>query len=173
MSASHKVLARNSQSAFEKATQAAAIGIADVYAGAFGMGSQDIAIARPNAPQVPPPVTLGRTIALDLGGNWWKRWWVQRRGYQAYAASFHDLIKSETNPVISELRDDLALSVRSDAIASFDAFLSEQMSVFETLDRMQRASPEELEAFVEANSPRDRRLLLQNTLETLSCYAEA
>ncbi len=98
---------------------------------------------------------------------------MQRRGYKAYAASFYDLIKSETNPVISELRDDLAQSVRADAISSFDAFLSEQMSVFETLDRMQRASPEELNAFMEQNSPKERRLLLQNTLETLSCYAEA
>lgn len=173
LSASHKVLGRNSQTAFEKATQHAAISFADIYASAFGMGPQDIAIARPNAPQVPPPVTLGRTIALDLGGGWWKRWWLQRRGYKAYAASFHELIKSETNPVISELRDDLAQSLRTEAIATFDAFLSEQMSVFETLDRMQRASPEELDAFLQENSPQDRRLLLQNTLETLSCYAGA
>ena len=83
------------------------------------------------------------------------------------------MIKSETNPVISELRDDLAQSLRTEAIATFDAFLSEQMSVFETLDRMQRASPEELDAFLQENSPQDRRLLLQNTLETLSCYAGA
>jgi len=173
LSASHKVLGRNSQTAFEKATQAAAAGVAEIYAGAFGMGPQDIAIARPNAPQVPPPVTLGRTIALDLGGGWWKRWWVQRRGYKAYAASFYEFIKSETNPVISELRDDLAQSVKADAISTFDAFLSEQMSVFETLDRTQRASPAELNAFMEENSPKERRLFLQNTLETLSCYAEA
>lgn len=171
LSASHKVLGRNSLSAFDKATQAASVSIAEIYLGAFGMGPKDIAIARPNAPQVPPPVTLGRTIALDLGGSWWKRWWVQRRGYKAYAAGFYDLIKSETNPVISELRDDLAQSLRTDAIASFDAFLNEQLSVFETLDRRHRASPEEKSAFLDQNAPQDRRLLLQNTLETLSRYA--
>jgi hypothetical protein len=171
LSSSHKVLGRNSQSAFDKATQDAVSAIADIYGAAFGMSKNDFDIFPPNAPQVPPPVTLGRTIALDLGGSWWKRWWLQRRGYKAYAASFYDLIKSETSPVIDELRDDLANGLKEEAIASFDAFLNEQMSVFESLDRMKRASPKELEAFIQKNSPRERRAVLQNTLETLSEYA--
>lgn len=171
LSSSHKVLARNSQTTFERATQDAAGAIATIYKRAFDLGADDIDIARPSAPQVLPPVTLGRTIALDLGGTWWKRWWMQKRGYKAYASEFHDLIKSETSPVIAELRDDLAQNVRDEAMAEFDAFLSEQMSVFDTLDRMQHASPEELQAFVQEKSPAERRQLLQNTLETLSLYA--
>lgn len=171
LSSSHKVLARKSVVAFEAATRAAAKDFANIYGRAFSLGAEDLNIALPRPPQVPAPVSLGRTIALDLNATWWKRWWLQRRGYQAYAASFHDLIKSETSPIISELRDDLACAVRDEAVASFEAFLSEQMSVFVTLNEMQQASPEELQAYIVKNSPRERHALLADTLDTLSEYA--
>ncbi|MFK7761767.1 MAG: dynamin family protein [Roseobacter sp.] len=171
LSSSHKVLARNSTNAFEKATQMASREFSEIYARTFSLGPDDINIAVPRPPQVPAPVSLGRTIALDLNASWWKRWWLQRKGYKAYAANFHDLIKSETDPVISELRDDLAKGVRDEAVATFESFLNEQLSVFETLDRMHRASPEEMEAFVSRNSPRERRALLEKTLSTLNEYA--
>jgi len=173
LSAAHKVLARNSQSAFDKATQAATNEIAAVYQGAFGIGPKDMDITRPRAPQVPAPVSLGRTIALDLGGNWWKRWWMQRRGYRAYAEKFYELIKTETNPLISELRDDLSIGVRAEALSSFDAFLSEQMSVFDTLLSQKTASPEALQRYVAAHSPRERRVALEEALATLNEYAKS
>lgn len=173
LSASHKVLARNSQSAFDKATKAAAADVMDVYAQAFDLGGNTFDIARPRPPLVPPPVTLGRTIALDLSGRWWKRWWLQRRGHKAYAESFFDLIKSETSPVIKELRDDLAQSVRDEAIAVFDAFLSEQLAVFERLDCMQTASPAELTDYIARHAPQEKRALLERVMATLNEYAES
>lgn len=171
LNASHKVLGRNSQAAFEKATQAAAAEFTDIYMRAFGLGPDHIGISRPRAPQVPPPVSLGRTIALDLSGSWWKRWWLQRRGYKAYAESFYDLIKSETNPMISELREDLAQAVKQEAMASFESFLSEQKSVFETLAEMHKASPAQLEAYAARHSPLERREAVNRTLDALSDYA--
>ena len=171
LNSSHKVLSRNSQSKFEKATRDAALEISGLYRSAYGLLPEDISITLPNAPHVPPPVTLGRTIALDLGGSWWKRWWMQRRGYKAFTSDFYDLIKSETNPIIAELRDDLAHSVQQEALAAFDAFLSEQMLVFDTLDHLDRANPKELQDFIRKSAPQDRRQLLQHTLETLSAYA--
>ena len=171
LNSSHKVLSRNSQSKFENATRDAAREISAVYRSAYGLLPEEISITLPNAPHVPPPVTLGRTIALDLGGSWWKRWWMQRRGYNTFASEFYDLIKSETNPIIAELRDDLAHSVQQEALAAFDAFLSEQMLVFDTLDHLDRANPKELQDFIRKSAPQDRRQLLQHTLETLSAYA--
>lgn len=168
LSAAHKVLARNSQSAFDKATQEASAEFARIYEGAFGIGPKDLDITRPRAPQVPSPVTLGRTIALDLGGSWWKRWWMKRRGYKAYAESFFELIKSETSPLISDLRDDMAQSIQDDVLVSFDAFLSEQMSVFETLMDKKTSSPEALKAYIEEHSPRERRAALESALATLN-----
>ncbi|MEP1611668.1 MAG: dynamin family protein [Roseobacter sp.] len=171
LSSSHRVLARNSVSLFEKATQNAACDVAGIYAQAFSLDLEDISIALPRAPQVPSPVSLGRTIALDLSAHWWKRWWLQRRGYEAYAANFYDLMKSETTPVISELRDDLAQSVRDESVAVFDAFLDEQFSVFDTMVRMKASDPDQLQAYMAKNSLRERGILLERAIEILEEYA--
>lgn len=171
LNASHKVLARKSQAAFEAATKAAADEVSEIYARVFSVGPRELQISLPRAPQVPAPVSLGRTIALDLNGSWWKRWWLQRRGYKAYAQSFHDLIKSETNPMIAELRDDLAQGVRDEACTNFEAFLNELLSVFETLDRMQQAGSDEIQAFVAGKSAAEQRDLMERTLKTLNGFA--
>ncbi len=171
LNSSHKVLARNSVSAFDKATRSVAEDVSTLYAQAFSLDPEDIDIALPRAPQVPAPVSLGRTIALDLNAAWWKRWWRQRRGYKAYAAQFYDLIKSETVPVVSELRDDLAEGVRQNALESFESFLNEQLSVFETLERTQSANPDELPDVAATTAPRERRAALAQAVETLNEYA--
>lgn len=171
LSSSHKVLARKSKAAFEAAAQGTSQALSQLYLQAFGLSAEEIAISQPPAPQVPPPVSLGRTIALDLNGSWWKRWWLHRRGYKTYAASFYDLIKAETNPFVDELRDDLAQGVRDTALQDFDAFLAEQKSVFTSLDRMAQADPEALRAHVARTTPPDTQALLGRTLDTLSEYA--
>ncbi|WP_300013971.1 dynamin family protein [uncultured Roseobacter sp.] len=171
LSSSHKVLARKSKAAFEAAAQGASEALSQLYLQAFGLSPEEIAISQPRAPQVPPPVSLGRTIALDLNGSWWKRWWLHRRGYKTFAANFYELIKTETNPFVDELRDDLAQGVRDTALQAFDAFLTEQKSVFTSLDRMAQANPEELRAHVARNAPPDTQALLSKTLSTLNEYA--
>ncbi|WP_300035028.1 dynamin family protein [uncultured Roseobacter sp.] len=167
LSASHKVLARKSTAAFDKAAGKAAEEIAGVYHQAFGLGSEDIPITLPAAPQVPPPVSLGRTIALDLQGSWWKRWWVQRKGYKAYASGFVELIRAETDPFVEELRDDLAESVRQTACAEFETFVNEQLSVFETMEKMYQKGAGKLAEFVENSAPRERQLQMKTAIETL------
>ncbi|WP_299955039.1 dynamin family protein [uncultured Roseobacter sp.] len=171
LSSSHKVLARKSKAAFEAAAQGTSEALSQLYLQAFGLSAEEIAISLPHAPQVPPPVSLGRTIALDLNGSWWKRWWLHRRGYKTYAANFYELIKAETNPFVDELRDDLAQGVRDTALQAFDAFLKEQKSVFTSLDRMAQADPEELRAHIAKTAPPDTQALLSRTLDTLSEYA--
>ena len=171
LSSSHKVLARNSVRSFDKAARAAAEEIAEIYARAFSLGPDDIDIALPRASQVPAPVTLGRTIALDLSAGWWKRWWLQRKGYKAYAEGFYDLIKYETSTVIAELRDDLAQAVRDEAISGFESFLNEQISIFETLESQAKDSPEKMRAVAGTNSRQTRRAEFERTVKTLGEYA--
>ena len=50
------------------------------------------------------PVGLAQTIALDLKGSWWSRFWRSRRGYQAFAEDFANLIYEETAPIPETLR---------------------------------------------------------------------
>jgi hypothetical protein len=171
LASSHQVLARKSQQAFATAAQNTATRMADLYQTAFGLGPEHIRIALPAVPQVPAPVSLGRTIALDLSSSWWKRWWFQKRGFKAYAARFQELIKSETDPMIGDLRDDLAIDLRDTAIATFDAFLTEQQSVFASLDQLRRAGPAQLEAYVARSAPRERIELLDRTTETFRGFA--
>lgn len=171
LGSSHKVLARKSKAAFEAAVQQTSEDLGDLYTAAFGLSAEQVGMVVPRAPQVPAPVTLGRTIALDLNGSWWKRWWLHRRGYKAYTSSFYELIKAETNPFVEELRDDLAQSVKDTALEAFDVFLEEQHSVFATFDRMAQADPEELKAIAAKNAPPDRKALLGKTLKTLNEYA--
>lgn len=169
LGSSHKVLARKSKAAFEAAAQHATDALGQLYLQSFG--PTPVHIAQPRAPQVPPPVSLGRTIALDLNGSWWKRWWLHRRGYKTFASNFYDLIKTETNPFVDELRDDLAQDVRRRAVEAMESFLTEQKSVFISLDRMAQADPEELRAHLATNAPPDKQALLSKTLNTLNGYA--
>ncbi|WP_298917282.1 dynamin family protein [uncultured Roseobacter sp.] len=171
LGSSHKVLARKSKAAFEATTQETALELSQLYQQAFGLPPELTRISLPQAPQVPPPVSLGRTIALDLNGSWWKRWWLHRRGYKAYASNFYELIKTETNPFVDELRDDLAQEVRKTAAEALDTFLAEQKSVFDVFDKLAQSSPQELQAYVAKNAPPDRQGMLTKAIETLSEYA--
>ena len=79
----------------------------------------------PPLPSAPPPVALGQTIALDLKGGWWTRFWRRRRGYQAFFDDFAKLIHEETAPVISALQtenaDAHAEALRQELRGFFDA----------------------------------------------------
>ncbi|WP_299678443.1 dynamin family protein [uncultured Roseobacter sp.] len=172
LGSSHKVLVRKSKATFEAATQEVAAELSQLYRRSFGLQPDDMTIAQPRAPQASAPVSLGRTIALDLNGSWWKRWWFHRRGYKAYAANFHDLIKTETDPFVSELRDDLAQEIRTTALEAFDAFLAEQRSVFTSLNEMAQANPDRLQAKVAEMATGDHAALLKKTMNTLREYAK-
>jgi signal recognition particle receptor subunit beta len=61
-------------------------------------------IEPPPAPAPEAPVSLAQTIALDLKGSWWTRFWRRRRGYEAFADDFTNLIFQETAPLSQKLR---------------------------------------------------------------------
>ena len=45
----------------------------------FRIGDEGFGVEAPDAPRIPAPVLLGQTIAHDLKGSWWSRWWHRRR----------------------------------------------------------------------------------------------
>ena len=81
----------------------------------------------PVAPHVPPPVAIGQTIALDLRGRWWKTWWARRQSYMSRAERFQDLVRSETKPLINDLKQEQAQLLCDAMRKQLDAFLSEQI----------------------------------------------
>src|SRR5690606_16387782 len=59
-------------------------------------------IEPPEVPRAPAPVVLGKTIAIDLGRSWWKRWWQRRKNPATLAADYSSLIEVEIGSVIED-----------------------------------------------------------------------
>ena len=163
LSSAQRVLSRKSRSGFDEILGATIERLKQHYVRSFGAIAEGIEISPPHAPRVPPPVSLGRTIALDLSASWWKRWWLQRRGYEAYAQSFRDLIQSETDPIVSELIEDVAHAVKDEALSIFGSFLNEQLAVFESLEQSCTGSPQNLKGMASQEQVSRRQERLEQT----------
>ncbi|MEM7722241.1 MAG: dynamin family protein [Pseudomonadota bacterium] len=87
----------------------------------------------PAVPQPPVPVMLGQTIALDIKGRWWTRWWHRRRTPEAYAEEFRELISAEIAPIIDDLHSHHAAAFATELKAELAAFLSTQHGIVKDL----------------------------------------
>lgn len=104
----YQVFVQGAGKAGQEVLDQAADEIDTVFRSAFDLADNAPAIAPPPLPSALPPVALGQTIALDLRGSWWSRFWRRRRGFQALADDFALLIHEETGPVVDALRHDCA-----------------------------------------------------------------
>ncbi|PID36356.1 MAG: hypothetical protein CR993_05835 [Rhodobacterales bacterium] len=100
--------------------------LSGIYIDTLGAQVDGFEIHPPMVPKVPPPVGLGRTIAIDLSGNWWSRWWKRRRGLNNHAAEYRALIDEEINTIIVDLRDTQVRDMFADIEAVLAQFLTEQ-----------------------------------------------
>lgn len=122
----YQVFAANTHRQVQDTFDAAAADIAALWRDGFDNIPADFQIAAPAAPRVPPPVQIGQTIALDLKGGWWKRWWQRRRGYASYAADFSGMIAAETRPMVDDLGAGLARALAEEAAGVLDEFIATQ-----------------------------------------------
>lgn len=165
MSSSYKAFGRNSQSAYSASVEEATAQITALYHEALQLPEALFDIKAPPAPRVPPPVSLGQTIALDIKGNWWKSWWFKRRGYQAYAADFHAMIKAETSSFLDDLKQDQSAAFHSAILAQVEAFLSEQTDVLLNTVTGSSVSEDKLDTLFDRTSlhARDAELTLAHS----------
>lgn len=110
-----------------------AAAVSAVYRAGMGEAIADFAIAAPLPPDVPAPVGLGRTIALDLQTSWWRSWWKKRKGVEAFASDYVHLIRSEAQSMTDDLEQAQASQVLEKIRATFGAFIGEQQ---ESIHRM-------------------------------------
>lgn len=103
--------------------------VAELYCRAFGSAVEGIQIAVPKPPQIPSPVALGQTIALDFRDGWWVSWWRRTRGYKAFANRFHKLISAETEDFMHQLKTVQTEAVCQDAKSALSAFFEEQKDI--------------------------------------------
>jgi hypothetical protein len=73
---------------------------------------------------------LGHTIALDIKGGWWTRWWRRKRSYQAFAEEFRALIDAEVAPMVDGLRADVAAPFKAALTSQLEDFIAAQRKVF-------------------------------------------
>ncbi|MEO8530166.1 MAG: dynamin family protein [Deltaproteobacteria bacterium] len=104
-----------------------------LYRQSLGVNVDGFTIEAPQTPRIPPPVVLGKTIALDLNSNWWRKWWQKRRGFEAFAADYARLIQAEVGSIVQDLEHNQIAEVFDEVDKTLDSFLDEQR---ETLIRL-------------------------------------
>ena len=112
---------------------------------------------------------LGQTIALDLKGTWWSRWWHKRRGYRSFATEFADMIKAETDPIVDSLSGPHADAIRSAAVDSLKEFFAEQRTVLESVAAEAAAgNNDRAGALIGENGTAEKRAQLEQAMVTLT-----
>ncbi len=151
--------------------EAALIDVAELYSRAFGAAVEGIQIAVPPVPDLPAPVSIGQTIALDFTDGWWVSWWQRIRGYDAFSKRFQQLISSETEDFMTQIKSVQTEMIRTQMVSTLTEFFDDQRDIlFEISTR--RGNQNNLhELFVDGETS-ERLNRIEGLLETFrSCAA--
>lgn len=165
---SYQVMRRNVSSACDQVFAGAASDLADTYRNAFGVDVENFSITPPAPPEIPAPVSLGKTIALDLQTSWWKGWWKRRKGYRAFASGFYDLIEAETAPIVDELKVRQAEDIRAKAEQELRIFLAEQRGLLSDISDKSELGVGDLKDIFGITAQQEREELFDFIFEELS-----
>ena len=165
---SYQVMRRNVASTCQQVYAEAASDLAETYRAAFGVAVENFSITPPSSPEIPAPVSLGQTIALDLQTSWWKGWWKRRKGYRSFASGFYDLIEAETAPIVEELKIRQASDIRGKAERELRDFLTEQRSILMDISSKTEIAMDDLENIFGITAQQERDELFEYIFEELS-----
>ncbi len=171
MRTAYQVFGRTAQSATKKVLVETAETYAGVYHRLFDVSEDEFGIEAPTPPSIPSPVLLGQTIALDLKGTWWSRWWHKRRGIRSFATEFAEMIKAETDPIVEGLRGAHASSIRDASVKVLREFMDEQRAILTRLADEAEAAPGSASPLLDAGGAAEKRAQLKQTMETLTAIA--
>ncbi len=165
---SYQVMRRNMTAACDEVYAKVAADLADTYRTAFGVSVENFTITPPSAPEIPAPVSLGKTIALDLQTSWWKGWWKRRKGYRAFASGFYDLIEAETSPIVDELKVRQATDIHARAEQELRDFLSEQRALLLDISEKSTVGVDDLKDIFGITAQQERDEMFDYIFEELS-----
>lgn len=129
----YQVFVRSANRIGEEVFAQAAADLGALYGQAFDLDQEEVSLDPPAVPQSPPPVALGQTIALDLRGSWWTRFWRRARGYQAFIDDFSRLIYEETGPIVSALKTHNTDPFEASLHVALDEFICAQRAILTDL----------------------------------------
>ena len=170
LGSSYTSFAKNSLSAYVRSVEQINEQIVALYHETLRLPQDLFDIKAPPAPRVPPPVSLGQTIALDLKGNWWKSWWFRRRGYQAFAKDFHGMIKEETIEFLNDLKTKQANLFHATILDQVNSFLVEQTDVFMSTVQSSSLGTDTIDVLFDRQSLKQRDAELRAAHEHLNGY---
>lgn len=170
LASSYRLLGAGSQLAFSKVAQHSAKQLSTLCSDALKLPEAYFDIKLPKLAQVPPPVSLGQTIALDMKGTWWRRWRFKRRGYQAFASQFHTLIKEETKDFIQAFKTDQANALQRDIVSAFDRYIADQTLRLKSLTEHRHLDHDQLDQLFGLDKLEKREARFRAALEHLEPY---
>lgn len=103
--------------------------IAELYFKAFGKAVEGIELTVPEVQDLPAPVSIAQTIALDFKDGWWVSWWRRTRGYKAFAKQFTALVLAETDDFMTQLKHVQTAQIRAQMLATLNAFLEQNRDI--------------------------------------------
>lgn len=166
----YQVFGTRLQSTAHKRFEAAVEDIAALFYKAFGPAVAGIQMSVPKSPDLPAPVSLGQTIALDFKDSWWLSWWRRTRGYQAFSKRFNKLIHAETEDFMVQLKSVQTALVREQFRAVLTDYLEEHEDILFDLATQPGGARDVQDLFIDRDEV-ERQEELQSTLDTLSQYA--
>ncbi|NNE81075.1 MAG: hypothetical protein HKN18_12475 [Silicimonas sp.] len=171
MRTAYQVFGRNAQRGTKLVLTQTAQDYAALYHRLFEVSDDDFGIEAPSAPRIPSPVLLGQTIALDLKGTWWSRWWHKRRGYRSFATEFADIIKAETDPIVEALRGAHAESIRDAAMEVLQEFLAEQRAILARIAEQAGGQSSDVGTMLDESTSASKRAELKQAIDSLTGFA--
>ena len=147
----------------------AAADVEALYHKILGNHLGEFSIEAPIVPRVPPPLGIGRTIALDLQSTWWRRWWQRRKGFEAYAADYTRLIASEANSITKDIEENQIAAVLENVRAILSDFLREQKETLLSISSSAEKNPGQTAAAMAGLQPqKSKDEILGDILKDLS-----
>lgn len=145
--------------------------ISQLVSTSTGEENVKISIAIPAPIRIPPPIAIGKTIALDLESGWWRSWWLRRKGYDSQTKRFRELIAAEIKPMLEALKQDVRTDICVAGQAALDAFLNEQISLWTEISAKTHLDQTDLSKVLDLAALKHRNALLnriESNLELLS-----
>ena len=119
------------------------------------------------APQVPPPVAIGKTIVVDLQSSWWKRWMKVGRGATAFAENYRALIAGETSAIVKEIEEQQVSAVNEALRLALSEFLEDHSEALAEIAKAGSVDAEGLRTATGDNERLARTEILNSALAAL------
>lgn len=92
------------------------------YETVLGDSGEQVLLEPPVIPTITAPLAIAKTIAMDMGGSWWNRWFGGKKSADQYKDEFQRIARAEVEPIIKEIRENHAQAAFKNAFNELREF---------------------------------------------------